>query len=199
MLKTNDYQLNMSNNYANGVQFSANATAPLTAPIETVQKTIEGGVDSFVKTIDEEKKKKSTKRAITVASSVVVVSALVALLNPKYSTKLVGKLQNLQNSTARGLERNKENFVKSKFYKVANNFLHWSERALGFSNNANTAKDLAFKYFCTEEKSFLGVKNKKVRKALVTCDKGMRSVLTKPYNAITKWFDILGKKTVKST
>ena len=53
MLKTNNYQLN-SFNQANGIPFSANGAAPLSAPIESVQKTIEGGVDSFVKTIDED-------------------------------------------------------------------------------------------------------------------------------------------------
>lgn len=197
MLANTNYQLG-HRQFGSDVSFKALAPAPLSAPIESVQKTIEGTVDGFVKSIDEEKKKKSTKKAITVASSVIVVSALVALLNPKYSSKLVSKLKTLQESTARQVDKNKESFLKSKFYELSNNFLHWSERTIGFTGNANTVKDLWFKEFCTEEKKFLGVENKKTRNFLLKCDKFIRKILKKPHEKITGWFDVLGKKTVKN-
>ena len=82
------YYLNNSNNPKN-INFRAGsemlkAANPLAKPIETVSKTIENSVDAFVP--EEEKKKKSYKKAITVGSSVLVISGLVALLNPKFSS-----------------------------------------------------------------------------------------------------------------
>ena len=57
MLANSNYQLNQKQ-FVAGVNFAASSPAPLTTPIESVQKTIESGVDGFVKTIDEKKKKK---------------------------------------------------------------------------------------------------------------------------------------------
>ena len=48
-----------------------------TKPIETVQKTIETGVDTFVQTIDpneSEEKKKTRKKAIAISSAVLVIA-----------------------------------------------------------------------------------------------------------------------------
>lgn len=85
-------------NGLNSYQYPQNAnfrgTSPaapeiITKPIEKVETVINNTVDSFVKEPKDEEKKKSHKTAITAGSTVLVLSALIALFNPKFSGRLL--------------------------------------------------------------------------------------------------------------
>ncbi len=194
------YNLNNNKNLPQNINFRASnpamPPAPLAKPIETVSKTIENTVDAFVP--EEEKKKKSYKKAITVGSSVLVVSGLVALLNPKFSSKFIDKLKKASESASAKLKQNKDNYLKSNFHSASRKTLDWGVRTLEFSNNINSAKDVGFKWLCCEKKQFLNVKNTSIRKVLKKIDAGFVKVMSKIHNAITKWFDSISKKTVLS-
>ncbi|MBQ7764357.1 hypothetical protein IJ384_03190 [bacterium] len=195
------YNLNSNPYIKQNFAFRANNTenqssAPLAKPIESVQKTIENSVDSFVKTMDEEKEKKSNKKAIAVGSSVLVLTGLVALLNPKYSSKFVDKLKSWSTKAGVRFEKNKNDYLASKFHKGCQKALNWGIRTLEFSNNINSAKDIGFKWLCCEKKTFANVKNKTFRKFLQKIDSGFVKIMSKVHNAITVWFDKISKKTV---
>lgn len=195
------YNLNRFVNPQNNVSFKAEASpiaseAPLSKPIESVQKTIENTVDVFVP--EGEKKKKSYKKAIAVGSSVLVVSGLVALLNPKYSSKLVSKLKGWSKGAEARLEKNKNDYLKSKFHSATKKTLDFGVRTLEFSNNINSAKDVGFKWLCCEKKAFHNIKNNSMRKFLQKTDHYFTKIMTKFHATITKWFDSISKKTVAS-
>lgn len=193
------YNLNSNPHLSKAISFRGDevvpASAPLAKPIETVQKTIEGTVDTFVGNTDE-KKKKSNKKAIAVGSSVLVITGLVALLNPKYSSKFINKLKNLSESAGSRLEKSGNDYLKSKFHKSTKKTLDWGIRTLEFSNNINSAKDIGFKWLCCENKKFHNIKNKNTRKFLQKVDSGIVKIMTKVHNAITKWFDSISQATV---
>lgn len=198
------YYYNLNNNpyFRSQVNFKANGdiaqNAPLSKPIETVQKSIENSVDIFVKKVDEEKKKKSNKKAIAVGSSVLVVTALVALLNPKYSSKAVTKLKSWSQAAGNRLEKSKNDYLASKFHKICQKTFDWGVRTLEFSNNINAAKDIGFTWLCCEKKGFNSIKNKTARKALQKADSGFVKIMKKAHKGITSWFDSISKKTVYS-
>lgn len=194
------YNFNNNKNPYQNVNFrDANvqmAAAPLAKPIETVSKTIENTVDTFVP--QSEKEKKSNKKAIAVASSVLVITGLVALINPKNSSKLMKKLKNMSHSANSKLENSKNSFIESKFHKATKKSLDFSIRTLEFSNNFNSAKDVGFKWLCCDKKSFKSVKNKTTRNILQKIDNGFTKVMSKIHESITKWFDGISKHTVRS-
>lgn len=195
------YTLNNRIHYPyRNINFMADNTqsmpTPLAKPIETVSKHVENTVDTFVP--QSEKEKKSNKKAIAVGSSVLVITGLVALLNPKFSSKFASKLKNMSNSAGTKLEDNKNSYFKSKFHKATKKSLDFGIRTLEFSNNINSAKDVGFKWLCCEKKSFSSVKNKTIRNILQKIDGGFTKVMSKVHEAITKWFDGISKYTVKS-
>ena len=155
------------------------ATAPLAKPIEKVETAINNTVDTFVKQPEDEEKKKSNKTAITVGSTVIVLTGLVALLNPKFSGKLVNRMKTMSSEANAKLEKNKGNFVKTKFYKASEKTLGKLANFLQFTNTMNGWKDIGLKKLCTETK-------------------GIKTIMAKPHGVITKWFDSLGKHTVFS-
>lgn len=171
--------------------------APLAKPIVNVQKTVENTVDTFVQKVDEEKEKKSNKKAIAVGSSILVLSTLVALLNPKNSSKLMAKMNKWKTQATGNFEKNKNNYLKSKFHKASAKFLDGTIRALNFSNNINAAKDICFKWLCCEKKSFSRVKQPWFKDILQKMDSGFRKVMTPTHKAITNWFDNISQATVK--
>lgn len=155
------------------------AAAPLAKPIEKVETAINNTVDTFIKQPEDEEEKKSNKTAITVGSTVIVLTGLIALLNPKFSGKLVNRMKNMSSEANAKLEKNKGNFVKTKFYKASEKTLGKVADFLQFTNTMNGWKDVGLKKLCTETK-------------------GIKTVMAKPHRAITKWFDSLGKHTVIS-
>ena len=194
------YYYNLNNNYNSPRKINfkaneiANASAPLAKPIETISKTIESSVDAFVP--EEEKKKKSYKKTITVGSSVLVISGLVALLNPQFSSKFISRLKNWSSAAGAKIDSSKNSYFSSKFHQASKKTLDWGVRTLEFTNNINSAKDVGFKWLCCEKKAFNGVKNKPIRKVLQKIDSGFVKIMTKVHEAITKWFDGISQRTV---
>lgn len=190
--------LGYHNQIYSNVPFKADLAinAPLAKPIETVQKTIEGSVDTLVGL--DEKRSKQTRNAIAVGSSVVVLSGLVALLNPRFSPKIIEKLKTLSHKAGKRADKNKHDTFWNKFYKLGEAAVDKTIKSIGFVNNFNSAKDAGFKWFCTEKKDFLGVHNKSTRNVLKKIDGGIRKVLKKPHEAITKLFDKISRHTVLS-
>ena len=168
------------------------SSAPLSAPIEAVNKIIEKPLDILIEKPVDEKSKKKRKKAITVTSSIIVLSGLIALLNPKFSGKTLDKVQKLYHEAAEKLAKNKNNKALEFTTKVYEKIM----QGLQFTNNFNSAKDVWFKKLCLEEKKFLSVKNKPCRTILQKIDSAFRFFVSKPYNAITRWFDRVGKRTV---
>lgn len=188
----------MISGYQNQIPFKADLAlnAPLAKPIETVQKTIETSVDTLVGV--DEKSSKKVRNAVAVGSSVVVLSTLVALLNPRISPKVVEKLKTLSKKAGLKADRNKNDTFWNKFYKFGEKSVDKTIKSIGFINNFNSAKDAGFKWFCTEKKDFLEVHNKSTRNILKKLDSGIRKVLKKPHEVITKFFDKISRHTVLS-
>ena len=183
------------NQYVNFSAAAPNAPEVIAKPIEKVEDVITNTVDTFVKEPQDEEKKKSHKTAIAAGSSVLVLSSLIALLNPRFSGKFLGKLKNLSNKASVNVQKNKNDIIKSKFYQSCEKFLKKVFDIFQFTNSANASKDLGFKWLCTAEK-FDGVKNDTLRKFLKVCDSGFRKVMSPLHNGITKWFDGISKSTV---
>ena len=170
--------------------------APILAkPINTVENAISNTVDTFVKQPEDEEKKKSHKAAITAGSSVLVLTALIALLNPQFSSKYVNKLKGMAHKASANVKTNKDDVVKSKFYKASEKVLQSIVDFFQFTNTVNATKDIGFKWLCQSEK-FNGVKNERAKKILKKCDSGFRKIMTPVHNSISNWFDDLSKSTV---
>ena len=183
----------MYRNYFKGV--SPDAPTIIAKPVEKVENVINTTVDTFVKEPKDEEKKKSNKTAITVGSTVLVLSALVTLLNPKVSGKFIGKLKNMSQKAQVNVQKNKDDFFKSKIYKASEKSLKGVVDVLQYINTLNASKDIGFKWLCSAEK-FGKVKNDTLRKILQSGNSGFTKVMTKMNNSITKGFDDIGKKTV---
>ena len=194
-----NYQKILNNyNNVNSITFeSTNNSDVKQTTTPTIQKSVEDSVEIISQKLEEEKV--SNKKAITVGISVLILSTLVAVLNPKNSKNLTNKLTIMRDNFAAKLERNKsKDNLSGKIHRACSTGIDWSLKALQFSNNFNSAKDVAFKWFCTEKKEFLSVRDLRKRRKLKNMDKKFRNIMTKPYNAITKWFDNIGKYTVKT-
>ena len=126
----------MSLNY--GINYHTNfraesATAPLAKPIEIVQKHAEKAADAFTPEIKDNKKKKVRNTAIAAGSAALVLGGVVALFNPKFSSRLMEKLKTMQGKNG------------GKFWET-------TIKALEFTNNINSMKDQGFKWICNKTK-----------------------------------------------
>lgn len=172
----------------------------LTKPIETIQKTIETGVDTFVGQEKDTKKKKSRTKAIIASSTVLVLGALTFVFNPTSSGKILSKLKDLQASLDLKVQKNKQNFLKSnvfKFFKKASNKI---EQGMHIYFNFNSGKDVIIKDLCANKNKkypeFL-TKNRTVHNIVKTIDDGFVMVFKKPHEKITEIFDKISRSTVK--
>lgn len=184
--------------FQNQVNFRNNSeTAPiLTKPIEKVENIINNTVDTFVKQpTEDEEKKKSYKTAITAGSTALVLTGLVAILNPKFSGKLINKLK--VQARAAEIKAKKNKGLTGKAYRQLQKVYDGTASTLQFSNNFNPVKDEAFKWLCTRKKDVSGIKNETCRNIVSKIDSGFIKVMSKPYNACTKWFDSISKHTVQ--
>ena len=68
---------------------------------------------------------------------------------------------------------------------------------LEFSNNFNSAKDLGFKWLCTENKNLHKIRDPKKRRFVKKIDDRFVKIMKKPHEVITSWFDSISKMTVK--
>ena len=81
-----------------------------TQPTKTTENQNTGRpIDTLIKKVEEEKEKKSSKKAIAVGSSIIGLATLVALFNPKNSSKLISKMKIWSGEAAKKIEQNKSN------------------------------------------------------------------------------------------
>lgn len=140
-------------------------------PIEQVENIVNTTVDTFVPESEDEEKKKSHKTAIRVGSTVLVLSAFVALINPKFLSRFSNKLKTLS-AKAGSKAQVKDDFL-SKMYSYGQKVLDGTGKVLNFTNNINTIKDEGFKWLCVKSR-----------------------FLKKPHEFITQCFDKISKRTV---
>ena len=158
----------------NHVPFKAKEQGGLdivTKPIDKVEHIVNNTVDTFVPESQDEEKKKSHKTAIRVGSTVLVLSAIVALLNPKFSSSLVNKLKTKSTKAANKAKVDKSfwgvwNKAKEKCLKGLTNTIQ-------ILNNGNSIKDELFQKLCNKT-----------------------SFTKKIHQSITKGFDKISKQTV---
>lgn len=182
-------------NYPNFKAGQKNAPAIISKPIEHIENVTNNIVDKFVKDSGDEEKKKSNKKAITVGSTVLVLGGLVAILNPKTSTKMMNKLKVAAQKAGNKAKTDKT--WKGNLYRGAEKGIDKTIQFLQFTNNINTMKDESFQWLCRTKKEFSGIKNDTLRSFMQKSDSIFRKVMDKPHQAITKGFDKISKQTVK--
>ena len=156
------------------LSFKANEQGGLdivTKPIDKVESIVNNTVDSFVPESQNEEKKNSHKNAIRVGSTVLVLSAIVALLNPKFSSSLVNKLKT--KSTKAANKAKVDNSFWGKWNKGKEKVFNGMTNLIQILNNANSFKDEMFQKLCN--------------KTLFT---------RKIHKSITEGFDKISKQTV---
>ena len=187
---------NNATSYMQNFRASVRNTPELISkPIAKVENAISSTVDSFIQEPKDDEKKKSHKTAITAGSTALVLTAFIALLNPSFSGKFISKLRIMATNANAKAQKNKNNFIASKFYKFCEKNLKIVSDLFQFTNTINALKDVGFKWLCTANK-FDGVKNNTVRDVLKKCDAGLRTATSGIHNSITKFFDSISKKTV---
>ena len=169
--------INSSYRYGNNIAFrndKPQSKVPIiTKPIDKVESIVNNTVDTFVPESQNEEKKKSHKKMIRVGSTVLVLSAFVALLNPKFSSALVNKLKT--KSTNAGNKARVDNSFWGKWNKVKEKFLNGVTNTIQVLNNINSAKDELFQKLCSKT-----------------------SFTKKVHNSITKGFDKISRQTIYS-
>ena len=143
----------------------------VTKPIDTVENIVTNTVDTFTPKPKDEETKHTHKTAIRVVSTVLVLSALIPLLNPKFSSKWIEKMRTAS-AKYRAKKDNANTFV-GKIYDFAEAASSKSAKVLNFANNWNPFKDEIFKWLCKKSK-----------------------ILKKPHEFITQGFDKISKQTV---
>ena len=152
---TNDYR-----NYS-PVPFKAKEQGGLdivTKPIDKVEHIVNNTVDTFVPEPKSEEKKNSHKTAIRVGSTVLVLSAIVALLNPKFSSTLVNKLKT--KSTKAANKAKVTNSFWGKWNKIKEKFLNGLTNTIQILNNGNSVKDELFQKLCNKTPFTKSIHNK---------------------------------------
>lgn len=179
------------------IRFKSQEGSSIAAPISSIQTTLEQGVDSFATKLNEKKDKKSTKTAIAVGSSVLLLSGLIAIFNPRYSPKIMEKLRSLQQHAASQIEKNRNNYFKSKFYKGYKTTMDGVAKGFNAVCNFNSGKDVGFQYLCRDTKKNIHLKNKTAEKVVKKSDEIFVKIFKRPHEWITEVFDNISKATVK--
>lgn len=157
----------------------------VTKPIDKVENIVTNTVDTFVPEPKSEEKKKSHKTAIRVGSTVLVLSAIVALLNPKFSTTLVNKLKT--SSTKAGNKAKVDNSIWGKWNKFKEKFLEGVTNIIQVLNNANSVKDELFKKICNKTSP-----TRNLHKGITKCfDKISRQTVFRQHKNVRKQMDTL--------
>jgi hypothetical protein len=169
--------MNSFQRFGNGISFRGDEPQSkipiITKPIDKVESIVNNTVDTFVPESQDEEKKKSHKTMIRVGSTVLVLSAFVALLNPKFSSTLVNKLKT--KSTNAGNQAKVDNSFWGKWNKVKEKSLNGVTNVIQVLNNMNSAKDELFQKLCSKT-----------------------SVTKKIHQSITKGFDKISRQTIYS-
>ena len=170
----------------------------LDKPIDTLSDTLEGTIDKLSPIPIDEKERKSHKVAIGASSAALVLTTLVFALNPKYSRTALNKLKTLGENASENIKKNKDSFLKTKFYQGLEGASKLSGKAMEFTGNFVSGKDTAYKWLCTEKKQFSFIKNNTIKNAFQWLDSGFVKVMKWQHDGITKVFDSLAKSTVKN-
>ena len=170
------------------VSFKANEQGGLdivTKPIDKVETIVNNTVDTFVPESQNEEKKKSHKNAIRVGSTVLVLSAIVALLNPKFSSSLVNKLKTKSTNAAN--KAKVDNSFWGKWNKAKEKVFNGLTNLIQILNNANSFKDEMFQKLCNKT-SF----TKKIHQSITKgFDKISRQTVFWKHNSVTKQMNTL--------
>ena len=182
--------INNTNFYRNysPCSFRANEQGGLnivTKPIDKVENIVNNTVDTFVPESQNEEKKKSHKTAIRVGSTVLVLSAIVALLNPKFSSSLVNKLKT--KSTKAANKAKVDNSLWGAWNKVKEKTLNGLTNTIQILNNGNSIKDELFQKLCNKT-SFTKNIHQKITKGF---DKISRQTVYGKYNSVSKQMNTL--------
>ncbi len=172
-----NYNMNSFQRFGNGISFRGDEPQSkipiITKPIDKVESIVNNTVDTFVPETQDEEKKKSHKTMIRVGSTVLVLSAFVALLNPKFSSSLVNKLKT-KSTNARN-QAKVDNSFWGKWNKVKEKFLNGVTNLIQVLNNMNSAKDELFQKLCSKT-----------------------TFTKKIHQGITKGFDKISRQTIYS-
>ena len=143
----------------------------VTKPIDKVENIVNNTVDTFVPETQDEEKKKTHKTAIRVGSTVLVLSAIVALLNPKFSSKMVEKLKT--KSVKAGNKAKVDDTLMGTWNKLKEKLFNGLTNTIQVLNNFNSVKDELFQKLCNKT-----------------------SLTKKAHQSITKGFDKISRQTV---
>lgn len=184
-------------NFNNNVYLRQNPS--FYANAENNKKNVSSPIEKTVDTIFEQadKEKKSNKKAVTVGISALLLTGFVLLLNPKNAPKLMSKMKSVQQKAQFKMDKSKNDYLASKFHKFTSKLMGKGISILEFSNNFNSAKDLGFKWLCTENKDLHKIRNPKKRRFIKKIDDKFVKIMKKPHQVITSWFDSISKMTVK--
>ena len=171
--------------------------APLSKPIESVQKSIENSIDKFVSTVDEEKEKKSTKKALAAGSAFIVIGGLIVFLNPKNASKILEKLKAFQAKNKLKAEQGKQSFYKTKFGKFVNKSVDITMRGIRATGNINNGKDILYRNICSNKRQYNWIKNDTLRDVMRKINDKFTNFMTRINNNITQFFDSISRSTVK--
>lgn len=161
-------------------------------------QNLEDSIEKLANRVEEEKKKKHNKTAMAVGGSVLGLSLFVAILNPRSSSKLMEKLKKLRLNSWKKAERAGGGSASGKFHKTVSKTAKWLTDFVSWTNNVNSVKDTYYKKLCTEEKSFHGIHNIETRKSFQKFDKVFRKLMKGQHETLTKWGDMLAKRTVRN-
>ena len=194
---SNNYYYNM-NNYAYNPRFrAAEASAPLEKPIEAVQKTLKESVDVLTPNTRDEHKRKTRNTAIAVSSSILVISAFMALLNPRFSGRAMTRVKGWQNKARIKLEKSGKNSLLGKIYNAGVKTMEGLLKALNFTNTFNAGKDMALQKLLTQ-KAVKKPDDNLFLKIWKPIHNGIATVMKKPCKLITRGFDKVSRNTVTS-
>lgn len=184
-----NYNMNSFQRFGNGISFRSDEPQSkipiITKPIDKVESIVNNTVDTFVPETQDEEKKKSHKTMIRVGSTVLVLSAFVALLNPKFSSSLVNKLKT-KSTNARN-QAKVDNSFWGKWNKVKEKFLNGVTNLIQVLNNMNSAKDELFQKLCSKT-TF----TKKIHQGITKgFDKISRQTIYSKYDKVTRKMNTL--------
>ncbi|MBR1775820.1 hypothetical protein IJ750_01935 [bacterium] len=165
---------NMNNTYRYLPNFKADASGVsklVTKPIDKVESAVSTVTDTFEP--ENEEHKKSYKTAVRVGSTVLVLGAILAIFNPKFSSKFIEKLKTKSTNAANKAKT--DNSLSGKWNRFKQFVYGSTVKFFGIVNNGNSAKDEGFKWLCKKSK-----------------------FLEKPHSKITQFFDNISKHTVLS-
>ena len=146
-INNNNYHLELNTPSFRGEQTQSKIPI-ITKPIDKVENIVNSTVDVFIPEAKDEEKKKSHRNMIRAGSTVLVLSAIVLLFNPKFSSSFIKKLKT--KSTQAGDKAKVDNSFFGALNKIKEKFLNGVTSTIQIINNGNSTKDALFKKLCSK-------------------------------------------------